>query len=161
MDSKPRKNSTRTKTSSRVLPGFVSSLLLILLIWLLAELVFLPLSAESFTAEVAKRATSLVAALFVVAIGTLLPQAVQKGTNAVELLSKVFVRGRYPKGRQAKMQLVFEKLGRGLLIVILGIIVSSLLYWIHPVFGGIALFVTIAVVSILLLQAASSWPYEK
>jgi hypothetical protein len=44
---------------------------------------------------------------------------------------------------------------------VLGIIVSSLLYWIHPVFGGMALFVTIVAVSILLVQAASSWPYER
>ena len=116
---------------------------------------------ESFTGEVAKRVTSLVAALFVIAIGTLLPQAVRKGTSVVGLLSKAFVRDRYPKGRQAKMQTVFEWLGRGSLIAALGIIISSLLYWIHPVFGGMALFITIVVVSILLLQAASSWPYER
>jgi hypothetical protein len=159
--SKPRKGPSRAKTHALVLPEFASSILLILLIWLSAELVFLPLSAESFTGEAAKRVTSLVAALFVIAVGTLLPQAVRNGTHTVGLLSKAFVRDRYPKRQQAKMQPAFEALGRGLLIAVLGIIISSLLYWIHPVFGGMALFVTIVVVSILLLQAASSWLYEK
>jgi membrane glycosyltransferase len=159
--SKARKGRFRAEKPARALPEFASSMLLILLIWLLAELVFLPLSTESFTGDMARRVSSLVAALFVIAIGTLLPQAVRNGTQAVELLSKAFVRDRYPKRRQAKMHPFFEGLGRGLLIAVLGIIVSSLLYWIHPVFGGMALLVTIVVVSILLVQAASSWPDER
>jgi hypothetical protein len=159
--SKPRKGRLRVETPAGGLPEFASSILLILLIWLLAELVFLPLSAESFTSDVARRVTSLVAALFVIAIGTLLPQAIRNGTQAVKLLSKALVRSRYPKRRQAKMHPFFEGLGQGLLIAVLGIIVSSLLYWIHPVFGGMALFVTIVAVSILLVQAASSWPYGR
>lgn len=159
--SKPRKGSSRPETPAQALSEFASSILLILLVWLVAELIFLPLSAESFTGDVAKRVTSLVAALFVMAVGILLPQAVRKGGQAVKLLSKAFVRSRYPKQRQAKMQPVFEELGSALLAAVLGIIVSSLVYWINPVFGGMTLFVTIVAVSVLLLQAASSWPQEK
>jgi hypothetical protein len=105
---------------------------------------------------VARRVTSLVAVLFVIAVGTLLPQTIRKGRPAVKLLSKTFVKNRYPRQRQAKMQPVFEELGWALLSAVLGIIVSSLTYWINPVFGGMTLFVTIVAVSILLLQAASS-----
>jgi uncharacterized membrane protein len=136
-------------------------MLLILLVWLVGELIFLPLAAESFTGEVAKRVTSLVAVLFVIAVGTLLPQTVRKGGPAVKLLSRAFVGSRYPKERHAKMQPVFEELGQALLAAVLGIIFSSLAYWINPVFGGMTLFLTIVAVSILLLQAASSWPMEK
>jgi hypothetical protein len=139
----------------------MSSILLILLVWLVAELIFLPLSAESFTGEIAKRVTSLVAVLFVIAVGSLLPRTVQNSGPAVKMLSKAFVRSRYPRERQAKMQPVFEELGWALLAAVLGTIVSSLAYWINPVFGGMTLFVTIVAVSILLLQAASSWPQEK
>jgi len=159
--SKPRKGSPRPDTPARALSEFMSSILLIVLVWLVAELIFLPLSAESFTGEVAKRVTSLVAVVFVTAIGILLPQAVRKGGQAVKLLSKAFVRNRYPKDRQAKMQPVFEELGWALLGAMLGIIVSSLVYWINPVLGGMTLFVTIVSVSILLLQAASSSLHEK
>lgn len=77
------------------------------------------------------------------------------------MLSRAFVGSRYPRERQAKMQPVFEELGWALLLALLGIIVSSLVYWINPVFGGMTLFGTIAAVSILLLEAASSWPQEK
>jgi hypothetical protein len=159
--SKPRQRRSRPETPARALSEFVSSILLMLLVWLVAELIFLPLSAESFTGEVAKRVTSLVAAMFVIAVGILLPQTVRKGRQAVKLLSKAFVRNRYPKERQAKMQPLFEELGWALLAAMLGIIVSSLLYWINPVLGGMTLFVTIVAVSILLLQAASSSPQEK
>jgi hypothetical protein len=156
---KPRKRSSRPETPARAaLSEFASSILLILLIWLIGELVFLPLSAESFGGEVARRVTSLVALLFVIAVGILLPQTVRKGRQAVKLLGKAFVRNRYPKARQAKMQPVFEELSWSLLVAMLGIIVSSLVYWINPVFGGMTLFVTIAWVSILLLRTASSWP---
>jgi uncharacterized membrane protein len=159
--SKPRKSSSRTEAPSRALSEFASSILLIFLVWLVAELIFLPLSAESFTGDVAKRVTSIVAVLFVAAVGSLLPQVIRKGGQAVKLLSKAFVRKRYPKERQAKMQAVFEELGWALLVAVLGIIVSSLVYWINPVFGGMTLFVTIVAVFVLLLQAASSWPQEK
>jgi hypothetical protein len=156
--SKARKGSSRPETPARALSEFMSSILLIVLVWLVAELIFLPLSAESFTGEVAKRVTSLVAVLFVTAVGILLPQAVRKGGQAVKLLSKAFVGNRYSKDRQAKMQPVFEELGWALLVAMLGIILSSLVYWINAVFGGMTLFVTILGVSIPLLRAASSWP---
>ena len=154
--SKSRKVSPETR--ARTFSEFASSILLILLIWLVAELIFLPLAAESFAGEVAKRVTSLVAVSFVIAVAILLPQTMRKGRQTVELLSRSFVRSRYPKERQARMQPVFEDVGWALLGAILGIIVSSLVYWINAVFGGMTLFVTIVAVSILLLQAASSWP---
>jgi hypothetical protein len=155
--SKSRKASPETR--ARTFSEFASSILLILLLWLVAELVFLPLAAESFTGEVAKRVTSLVAVLFVIAVATLLPQTMRKGGQAVELLSRSFVRSRYPKERQTKMLPVFEDMGWALLVAILGIIISSLVYWINAVFGGMTLFVTIVAVSIPLFQAASSWPH--
>jgi len=154
--SKPRKGISRPETPARALSEFASSILLILLVWLVAELIFLPLSAESFTGDVARRVTSLIAALFVTAVGILLPQTVRKGGQAIKFLSRAFVRSRYPKERQAKMQPVFEELGWALLVALLGIIASSLVYWINPVFGGRTLFVTILETLILLLQAASS-----
>jgi hypothetical protein len=148
-------------TLARALAEFVSSILLILLVWLAAELIFLPLSAESFPTEVGKRVTSLVAVLFVIAVGIVLPQTVRQGGQVAKLLSKAFVSNRYPKERQTKMQPVFEELGWALLAAVLGIIVSSLVYWINPVFGGMTLFVTILAIFIPLLQAASSWQQEK
>jgi hypothetical protein len=154
--SKSRKVSPETR--ARTFSEFASSILLILLIWLVAELIFLPLAAESFAGEVAKRVTSHVAVSVVIAVAILLPQTMRKGGQTVELLSRSFVRSRYPKERQAWMQPVFEDVGWALLVAILGIIVSSLVYWINAVFGGMTLFVTIVAVSILLLQAASSWP---
>lgn len=155
--SKPRKGSPRPETPARALPEFASSILLILLIWLVAELIFLPLSTQSFAGETAKRVTSLVAAIFVIAVGTLLPSAVGKGRQAVKLLSKAFVKNRYPKARQAKMQPAFEGLSWALLLAVLGIVISSLVYWINPVLGGMTLFVTVVAVFVLLLQVASSW----
>lgn len=159
--SKPRKRMSRHETPAQAMSEFASSMVLILLLWLAAELIFLPLSAESFTGDVAKRVTSLVAALFVAAVGILLPQTLRKGGQAVKLFGRAFVRHWYPKERQAKMQPVFEELSWALLVAVLGIIVSSLVYWINPVFGGMTLFVTVVAVSVLLLQAASSWPQRK
>ena len=145
-----RRSSSRSKTPA--LPEFVSSLFLILLIWLFAELIFLPLSKESFKDDLAREVTSIVAAVFTIAIGYLLPQAIRRGDVAIKLLSNLLVKSRYEKSKQAKMQLIYESLGRGLLCVILGIIVSSLLYWIHPVFGGMALLATIVMTFIYVLQ---------
>jgi hypothetical protein len=156
--SKSHKASPRPETRARAFSEFASSILLIVLLWLVAELIFLPLAGESFTGELAKRVTSLVAVLFVIAVAILLPQTMRKGGRALELLSRSFVRSRYPKEQQTKMQPVFEDVGWALLVAILGIIVSSLVYWINAVFGGMTLFVTIIVVCILLLQAVSSWP---
>ena len=157
---KPRKTSTRPETRAQASSKFVSSILLMLLVWLIAELVFLPLAAESFTGEVSKRVTSLVAVAFVIAIGSLLPQTIGRSSQVVELASRSLVRSRYPKERQAKMQPVFEGVGWALLVTVLGIIFSSLVYWVNAVFGGMTLFATIVAVSILLLQAASSWSQE-
>jgi len=131
------------------------SLFLVLLMWLFAELIFLPLSAGSFTKELSGRVTSIVAAAFILAIGYLIPQTASKGQAAVKLLSDAIVKGRYAKRRREKMQRVFESLGRALLSAILGIIVSSLLYWIHPVFGGMAILVTLIVAFIFVFQGAS------
>ncbi len=158
---KPRKTSSPHETRAQAFSKFVSSILLILLVWLIAELIFLPLAAESFTGEVSKRVTSLVAVAFVIAIGSLLPRTIGRSSQVVELVSRSFVRSRYPKERQAKMQPVFENVGWALFAAVLGIILSSLVYWINPVFGGMILFVTIVAVSFLLLQAASSWPQER
>ncbi len=158
---KPRKVSSRPETRARTFSEFASSILLILLIWLVAELIFLPLAAESFTGDVAKRVTSLVALLFVIAVAIPLPQAMRRSGRVVELLSRSFVKSRYPRERQTKMQPVFEHVGSAVVAAILGIIVSSLLYWINAVFGGIVLFITIVAVFIFLLQAASSWPQAK
>ena len=44
--SKPRKDPSLAETRPPVVPEFASSILLILLIWLIAELVFLPLSVN-------------------------------------------------------------------------------------------------------------------
>jgi hypothetical protein len=147
-----RRSSSRSKTQA--LPEFVSSLFLILLIWLFAELIFLPLSKESLTDDLARKVTSIVAAVFTIAIGYLLPQAIRRGDVAIKLLSNLLVKSRYRKSKQAKMQLIYESLGRGLLCVILGITVSSLLYWIHPVFGGMALLATIVTTFIFVFQGA-------
>jgi hypothetical protein len=148
-------DSSRSKTTTPALSDFVLSLFLVLLIWLFAELIFLPLSKESFTGDLARRVTSIVATAFVIAVGYLLPQTVRRGSVAVKLLSNLLVKSRYPKDRQAKMQLIYESVGRALLYAILGIIVSSLLYWIHPVFGGMALLATIVTTFIFLFQGAS------
>ena len=147
-----QRSSSRPETQA--LPEFASSLFLILLIWLFAELIFLPLSKESFTDDLARKVTSIVAAMFTIAIGYLLPQAIRRGDVAIKLLSNLLVKSRYGKSKQAKMQLIYESLGRGLLCVILGITVSSLLYWIHPVFGGMALLATIVTTFIFVLQGA-------
>jgi len=141
--------------TTQALPEFALSFFLVLLMWLFAELIFLPLSKESFTGDLARRVTSIVAAAFVIAVGYLLPQTVQRGNVAVKLLSNLLVKSRYPKDRQAKMQLIYESVGRTFLYAILGIIVSSLLYWIHPVFGGMALLATIVTTFIFLFQGAS------
>jgi hypothetical protein len=143
------------ETIARGIPEFAVSLFLILLMWLFAELIFLPLSAVSFTKDLSGRVTSIVAAAFTLAIGYLLPQTARKGDVVVKLLSKVLVKGRYEKMRQTKMQRVFESLGRAVLSAILGIIVSSLLYWIHPLFGGMALLSTIIITFIFVLQGAN------
>ena len=147
--------SSRSKTTTQALPEFALSFFLVLLMWLFAELIFLPLAKESFTGDLARRVTSIVAAAFVIAVGYLLPQTVQRGNVAVKLLSNLLAKSRYPKDRQAKMQLVYESVGRALLYAVLGIIVSSLLYWIHPVFGGMALLATIITGFIFFFQGAS------
>jgi hypothetical protein len=141
--------------AARGLPEFAVSLFLVLLMWLFAELIFLPLSAELFAEDLSGRVTSIVAAAFILAIGYLLPQTAGEGDVVVKLLSDVLVKGRYEKTRQAKMQQVFRSLGRALLSALLGIIVSSLLYWIHPVFGGMALLSTIIITFIFILQGAN------
>ncbi len=158
---KTRKSPSRPEKTAQAFSKFVSSFLLILLLWLMAELIFLPLAAESFTGEVSKRVTSLVAVAFVIAIGSLVPQTIGRSGHVVDLFSRSFVRSRYPKERQAKMQPVFENVGWALLAAVLGIILSSLVYWISAVFGGMTLLVTIVAVSFLLLQAASSWPQQR
>jgi ABC-type transport system involved in cytochrome bd biosynthesis fused ATPase/permease subunit len=137
------------------LPEFAVSLFLVLLMWLFAELVFLPLSAESFTRELSGRVTAIVAAVFILAIGYLLPQTAWKGEAAVKMLSDVLVKSRYARRKREKMRPVFENLGRALLSAILGIILSSLLYWIHPVFGGMAMLVTVILTFIFVFQGAS------
>lgn len=153
--SKKRAISSKREMAARGLPEFAVSLFLVLLMWLFAELIFLPLSAGSFTEDLSGRVTSIVAAAFILAIGCLLPQTARKGDVVVKLLSKVLAKGRYEKNRQAKMQRVFESLGRAVLSAILGIIVSSLLYWIHPLFGGMALLSTIIITFIFVLQGAN------
>ena len=157
---KPRRAKERTTPNklgiaSQPLPEFAVSLFVILLMWLFAELIFLPLAAESFTKELSGKVAPIVAAAFILAIGYLLPQTARKGDAVVKLLSSVLVKGRYEKARQAKMQRVFESLGRALLSIVLGIITSSLLYWIHPLFGGMALLSTIVIAFIFILQGAN------
>ena len=146
--------SSRRDATARAVPEFTVSLFLVLLMWLFAELIFLPLSAESLTKELSGRVTPIVAAAFILAIGYLLPQTVRKGEAAVKTLSEALAK-RYAKGRHEKMRRVFESVGSALLSAILGIIVSSLLYWIHPVFGGMAILVTVIVAFIFVLQGAS------
>jgi len=153
--SKASVGSSRRDDTTRAVPEFVVSLFLVLLMWLFAELIFLPLSAESLTKELSGRVTPIVAAAFILAIGYLLPQTVRKGEAAVKTLSDAMAKRRYARGRQEKMRRVFESVGRALLSAILGIIVSSLLYWIHPVFGGMATLVTVIVVFIFAFQGAS------
>ena len=148
-------DSSRSETTTQALPDFALLFFLVLLMWLFAELIFLPLSKESFTGDLARKVTSIVAGAFVIAVGYLLPQTVQRGNVAVKLLSKLLVKSRYSKDRQVKMQLVYESVGRAFLYAVLGIIVSSLLYWIHPVFGGMALLATIVTAFIFLFQGAS------
>jgi hypothetical protein len=126
-----------------------------LLMWLFAELIFLPLSAESFTKDLAGRVTSIVAAAFIITIGSLLPQAARNGDVTVRLLSSLLVKGRYAKKRRPKMQQLFENLGRALLLGVLGVIVSSLLYWVHPLFGGIALLATIILAFVFVFEGAT------
>ena len=153
--SKASVRSSRRDDTTRAVPEFVVSLFLVLLMWLFAELIFLPLSAESLTKELSGRVTPIVAAAFILAIGYLLPQTVRKGEAAVKTLSDAMAKRRYARGRHEKMRRVFESVGRALLSAILGIIVSSLLYWIHPVFGGMATLVTVIVVFIFAFQGAS------
>jgi len=153
--SRKRTSSSRPEMSAQALPEFALSLFLILLMWLFAELIFLPLSAESFTGDLARKVTSIVAASFILGIGLLLPQAARKGDVAVKLLSKVLAKSRRVKKNQARMQRVFESLGRAVLFAVLGIIVSSLLYWVHPLFGGMALLATIIVAFIFVFEGAS------
>jgi hypothetical protein len=153
--SKAWARSSPRDTPTRAVPEFAVSLFLVLLMWLFAELIFLPLSAESFTKELSGRVTPIVAAAFILAIGYLLPQTARKGEAAVRMLSDAIVKGRYAKKRQQKMRRVFESLGRALLSAILGIIVSSLLYWIHPVFGGMTTLVTVIVTFFFVFQGAS------
>jgi hypothetical protein len=150
-----RRRFSRGEPSARAVPEFAVSLFLVLLMWLFAELIFLPLSAESFTRELSGRVTPIVAAAFIIAIGCLLPQTAKKGDTAIGMLSDAIVKGRYAKRQQQKMRRVFESLGRAALSAILGIIVSSLLYWVHPVFGGMALLVTIIVTFVFVFQGAS------
>lgn len=153
--SKERTSSAKPEIVAQALPEFAVSLFLILLLWLFAELIFLPLSAESLTRDLSGKVTSIVAAAFILAIGYLLPQTARKGDDAVKLLSRVLVKGRYVRTRQAKMRGIFESLGRAVLSAVLGIIVSSLFYWIHPVFGGMALLATIIVTFIFVFQGAT------
>ena len=147
--------SSRRDTPMRAVPEFVVSFFLVLLMWLFAELIFLPLSAESFTKEVSGRVTPIVAAAFILAIGYLLPQTARKSEAAVRILSSAIVKRRYAKRQQQNMQRVFENIGRALLSAILGLIVSSLLYWIHPVFGGMAILVTVVMTFIFVFHGAS------
>ena len=79
-------------TPTRAIPEFAVSLFLVLLMWLFAELIFLPLSAESFAKELSGRVTAIVAAAFILAIGYLLPQTAWKGEAAVKMLSNALVR---------------------------------------------------------------------
>lgn len=157
MRSRRRKplQTSKPETLIQALPGFVHSFFLILLMWLFAELIFLPLSAESFTKDLAGRVTSIVAAAFIIAIGSMLPQAARDGDLAVTLLSTLLVKGRYAKTRRPKMQRLFESLGRALLLGVLGIIVGSLFYWVHPLFGGMALLATIILVFIFVFKGAT------
>jgi uncharacterized membrane protein len=148
-------NSSRRDATARAIPEFAVSLFIVLLMWLFAELIFLPLSAESFTRELSGRITPIVATAFILAIAYLLPQTARKGEVAVKIVSDAMTKGRYAKKRHEQMRRVFESLGRALLSGILGIIVSSLLYWVHPVFGGMAILVTVIAVFIFLLQGAS------
>ena len=71
------------------------------------------------------------------------------------MLSNALVKGRYTKRKQEKMRRVFESFGRALLSAILGIIVSSLLYSVHPVFGGMGTLVTVIVAFLFVFQGAS------
>jgi len=153
--SKERASPLGRRADTRGLPEFAVSFFLVLLMWLFAELIFLPLSAELFTGELSGRVTAIVAAAFILAIGYLLPQTAWKGDAAVKMLSDVLVKSRYASRRREKMRRVFENFGRALLSAILGIILSSLLYWIHPVFGGMAILVTVIVAFIFVLQGAS------
>ena len=153
--SKERAVSSKREKAARGLPEFAVSLFILLLMWLFAELIFLPLSAESFTREMSGRVTSIVATTFILAIGYLLPQTAREGDVVVKLLSDVLAKSRYEKTNQAKMQRIFESLGRALLSAFLGIIVSSLLYWVHPVFGGMALLCTIVITFIFILESAN------
>ena len=153
--SKASVRSSRHETLANALPEFAVSLFLVLLLWLFAELIFLPLSAESFTEELSGRVTPIVAVAFIVAICYVLPQTVRKGDAAAKMLSAEIVKGRYPKERQEKMRRAFENAGRALLSAVLGIIVSSLLYWMNPVFGGMAVLVTVVMTFIFIFQAAS------
>lgn len=126
-----------------------------LLMWLFAELIFLPLSAESFARDLAGRVTSIIAAAFIIAVGSLLPKTARNGDLAVRLLSALLVKDRYAKNRQARMQRLFESLGRAMLVAVLGIVVSSLLYWVHALFGGMALLATIILAFIFVFQGVT------
>ena len=149
-----RMSSSQRDAAVQAIPEFAVSLFTILLIWLFAELIFLPLSAESFTREISSRVTPIVATAFILAIGYLLPKTARRGETAVKILSDTMVKGRYGR-RHRDMRKVFESLGRALLSAILGIVFGSLLYWIHPVFGGMAILVMVVIVFIFIFQGAS------
>jgi hypothetical protein len=153
---KTRASPSQRGVATRAIPEFAASLFIVLLIWLFAELVFLPLSVESFTRELSSRVTPIVATAFILAIGYLLPRTARSGDTAVKIVSDVIAKSRRGKREHEQMRRqLFENLGRAILTAILGIVVSSLLYWVHPVFGGMAILVTVIVLFIFILQAAS------
>jgi hypothetical protein len=153
--SKASARSSQHETLTRALPEFSVSIFLMLLLWLFAELIFLPLSAKSFTEELSGRVTPIVAVTFILAISYMLPQTARSGWASIKMLSNAIAKGRYPKEKQENMRRALESVGRALLSAVLGMIVSSLLYWIHPVFGGMAILATVIMTFIFVFQAAS------
>lgn len=76
------------------LPQIARSMVVVLLMWLFAEFIFLPLSAESFAKDLGGRVSSIVAVAFIIAIGSLLPEtAVRRayGESAFWPLSKTTI----------------------------------------------------------------------
>ena len=131
------KMSKRTQSSTNFgvqfrssFPSFILNLLMTFLMWLYGLAIFIPLSS---LVSSPLSLTPIVSSIFFVATMYFLVRAVLDGKRTVDSYVQIA-----PTKSQSRL-LVIKNGGYGGLVLLTGIAVIPLSWWIHPVFGGITL----------------------
>ena len=125
------------------LPIFALNVFTAVLLWLFAVIIYIPLAQQVFDPKWGLRLASLVSSIFLVAILIPTIKMIKSGILVADALSKILAR----KGdHYDKRYSFFRHVGYMLIILLSSLLTSTILGWIHPLFSGIVLIISIVLI---------------